>query len=263
MSKGYWKAMYCYKLTIAYDGTAYSGWQVQPNARTIQEELHKVLRVLLHNPDIYVIGSGRTDAGVHALAQVAHFRYDYELNLGLILKSLNGMLPKDIRIKSIEKAVDPNFHAQYDAIGKEYHYHLYLDQVMDPFRRFYCWHVKRKVDLGRLTQAASYFVGTHDFTSFANEGHAGSASRDPVRTIRRLDVVPISGGVCLQFQGDGFLYKMVRNIVGMLVEVASSRMELEEIPLIFEAKDRRKAPRAAPPQGLFLVRVDYPIENYF
>lgn len=251
--------MYTYKMMIAYDGTGYSGWQIQPNALSIQETLQKALHILL-NEEVHVTGSGRTDAGVHALGQVAHFKHLHLLNLRKVLFSLNGLLPVDIRVKKLELA-PPDFHAQYQASGKEYHYYLHLDPVMDPFKRLYCWHVRRQLDMSLLEQGAVCFIGTHDFTSFANEAHSGSAANDPVRTLYRLDVKLIEGGVRLEFEGNGFLYKMVRNITGTLVDVSSGKRSIHEIPSIFESKDRRLASRAAPPQGLFLVRVNYPSLN--
>jgi tRNA pseudouridine38-40 synthase len=249
--------MYSYKLTIAYDGTQYSGWQIQPNAVSIQQILQDALKTILRIEDVSLIASGRTDAGVHAKGQVAHFRHPTLIEEARLQVSLNGIVPRDIRIKKVE-VVSSHFHAQYHAIGKEYHYHLYLERVMDPFQRLYCWHVHTPLDFDRLKKASCLFVGTHDFTSFANEAYAGSASRNPVRTLYRLEVIPTEGGARLEFEGNGFLYKMVRNIVGMLVEVASGKREIESIPAVLEAKDRRLAARAAPPQGLFLMRVDYP-----
>jgi tRNA pseudouridine38-40 synthase len=248
--------MYCYKLVVAYEGTAYSGWQIQSNALTIQGIIKNVLKVLLRREDVTLIGSGRTDAGVHALGQVAHFQHDQMLDLYRFLISLNGLLPKDIRVKSIESAPE-GFHAQYSAVGKEYHYQLYLERIMDPFHRLHSWHVIPKLDLDLMKQAATLFEGTHDFTSFANESCSGSAARDPVRTLYRLDIKPTEGGVRLEFEGNGFLYRMVRNIVGALVAVASGRIGIEEIDPIFKTRDRSKAPKSAPAQGLFLVRVDY------
>lgn len=252
--------MHTYKLTISYDGTRYSGWQVQPNANTVQAEIVKALKIFLKAEKIVLIASGRTDAGVHAAGQIAHFRFEQPLDSNRLQLALNGMLPRDIRIKKVEEA-SADFHSQYHASGKEYHYHLYLDRVIDPFKRLYCWHVHQHVDLTLLKQAAQCFVGKHDFTSFANEADEGSASRDPVRTLYRLDVVPFEGGVRLEFEGDGFLYKMVRNIVGTLVEVAARKRPLTDIAKIFEAKDRRQAGLAAPPQGLFLMRVDYELQD--
>ncbi|WP_068468946.1 tRNA pseudouridine(38-40) synthase TruA [Candidatus Protochlamydia phocaeensis] len=249
--------MHTYKLTIAYDGTHYSGWQIQPNAPSIQQHLQETLCTLLREEKVVVTGSGRTDAGVHAIAQIAHFKSEKRLDLNRLQFALNGMLPHDIRIKQAEMAA-LHFHAQYSAIGKEYHYFLHLDRVMDPFRRLYCWHVHSKIDSDLLKEAAARFVGTHDFTSFANEAHTGTAAHDPVRTLYRLDIKPVEGGLRMEFEGNGFLYKMVRNIVGTLEEVASHKRPLEDIEAIFAAKDRRKAGKAAPPQGLFLARVDYP-----
>lgn len=254
--------MLCYKLIVAYEGTHYSGWQIQSNAPSIQQHLQEALSAFLSGEHIAIIGSGRTDAGVHALNQVAHFKTRHEINPNRLLLALNGLLPRDIRVKQVEIA-PLDFHSQYSAIGKEYHYHLYLERVMDPFRRFYCWHVLRKLDLNLLCEGASLFVGTHDFTSFANEPHAGAVARNPVRTLYRLDVFPTDGGFRLEFEGNGFLYKMVRNIVGTLVDIASHRLTVAEVVSIFEAKDRRRASHAAPPQGLFLIKVDYPLQGNF
>lgn len=252
--------MHCYKLTLSYDGTHYSGWQIQPNAPSIQQHLQEALARFLSGEHLSVIGSGRTDAGVHALNQIAHFKTEHEISPNRLLLALNGLLPHDIRIKKVEIA-PLHFHSQYSAIGKEYHYHLYLDRVMNPFRRLYCWHVLRKLDLTLLHEAAALFVGTHDFTSFANEPHAGSVAKNPVRMIYRLDICPTEGGLRLEFEGNGFLYKMVRNIVGTMVDVASQRLTIADVISIFEAKDRRCAGRAAPPQGLFLVNVTYPEDH--
>lgn len=245
-----------YKLTISYDGTLYSGWQVQKNAPSIQQHIQEAIAKYHGGVHHTVIGSGRTDAGVHALAQVAHFDSDHLHDPQHLQFALNGILPRNIRVRLIE-VVPKQFHAQYSAISKEYHYHLFLDRVLDPFRRLYCWHLMRKIDLSRLQEAAALFVGTHDFTSFSNESHTGSAARNPIRTIYRLDAIPSEGGLRLEFEGNGFLYKMVRNIVGVLVDAASFRCSLDEIVKIFAAKDRRQAAQAAPPQGLFLVRVQY------
>ena len=249
--------MYCYKLTLAYDGTRYCGWQIQPNGPTIQQHLQEALGTLLGGIHPSLIGSGRTDAGVHALNQVAHFKTEHYFTSNGLLLALNGLLPRDIRIKEVESA-PLDFHAQYSAVSKEYHYYLFLERVMDPFRRLYAWHVLRKIDETLLKEGARLFVGTHDFTSFANASHEGSASRDPVRTIYRLDVCAAEGGLRLEFEGDGFLYKMVRNIVGTLIDLASHRINLEDVRALLQAKDRRKAGQAAPPQGLFLVKVGYP-----
>jgi len=245
-----------YKLTIAYDGTAYCGWQIQPNGVSIQQLIQEKTSILTRVPTS-VIGSGRTDAGVHAFGQIAHFHSPELKDLYRFHGSLNALLPPDIRILNVEE-VPHTFHARYSATGKTYHYRLHLDRVPDPFKRFYSLHVREKINLDLLKAAALSFLGTHDFTSFANEGHQGSASKDGVRTLARLDVVNEPGGVRLEFTGDGFLYKMVRNIVGTLLEVASGKRLIEDLPNILMAKDRAAAGQAAPPHGLCLVKVDYP-----
>lgn len=244
-----------YKLTLSYDGTGYGGWQVQPNAISIQSLVQKALSTATRQ-EILLTGSGRTDAGVHALGQVAHFSLPSPADAHKLLASLNGLLPHDIRALSLQE-VDPSFHARYSSIGKTYHYHIHLDRILDPFARLYRLHVLHKIDLDRLKKASLHFIGTHDFTSFANEAYRGSASRDAVRTLRRLDILEQDGGIRLEFEGDGFLYKMVRNIVGTLIEVGYGKLSSDQIPEILNAKDRRCAGKAAEPHGLFLVHVQY------
>lgn len=247
-----------YKLTIAYDGTRYSGWQIQPNAPTVQAHIQDALKVV-NKHDAPLIGSGRTDAGVHALGQVAHFQTGQTWEPKRLLAALNGLLPHDIRIKEVEE-VPLDFHSQYSAKSKIYHYHLFLNKVDDPFTRPYHLRLSQPIDLNLLHAASKYFIGTHDFTSFANEPGVGAVAKNPVRTLKRLDIVPEAGGLRLEFESKGFLYKMVRNITGALLEVVQGKRPLEEIPEIFAARDRRRAGIAAPPHGLFLVQVDY--ENH-
>ncbi|CCB85148.1 tRNA pseudouridine synthase A 1 [Parachlamydia acanthamoebae UV-7] len=246
---------YKFKITLAYDGTHYSGWQIQPNALAIQEIVEKEIGKIVRQP-VRVVASGRTDAGVHARGQVAHFSTDAEIDLRRFLVSINGLLPKDIRVKDICQ-VPPDFHAQYSVSGKAYHYHLTLSRVQSPFSRFYAWHIRQKLDLSQLQAAAQLFVGTHDFTSFANEAHR-EHPQNAVRTIKRVDVIMEDEGCRLEFEGDGFLYKMVRNMVGILIEVATGYRPITDIPAIFAAKDRKKAGKAAPPHGLFLHQVNFP-----
>lgn len=248
-------SQYNYKLKIAYDGTEYGGWQVQPNAISIQELITKAIETFTRHP-ITLIGSGRTDAGVHATGQVAHFKSPLQLDLERFLVSVNALLPLDIRVIEVN-TVPLHFHAQRSAVRKTYHYHLWLDKVQSPFKRLYSFHVHYKMDMSLLERAAQQFVGTHDFTGFANESHKGTAAHDPVRTLEQLQIVPQEGGVRFEFTADGFLYKMVRNITGTMIEIARGKMDLEEIPKIFSAKDRRLAGQAAPPHALFLVNVEY------
>lgn len=246
---------YKYKITIQYDGTRYSGWQVQPNASTIQETLQNTFQIFLREK-VDVTGSGRTDAGVHALGQVAHFTVSNELDLRRFMAAANGLLPPEIRVLDIAPA-NENFHARYSAKGKIYHYHIWTLPVHSPFRRPHTTYFPQEIDLELLKKGAQEFLGTHDFTSFANSPGEGSVAKNPVRTLRRLDVVEEEGGVRLEFEGDGFLYKMVRNIVGMLLDVATKKRPLKDISKAFAAKDRKFTSRAAPPNGLFLVKVLY------
>jgi tRNA pseudouridine38-40 synthase len=232
---------------------------VQPHAVTIQELIQKAVKTILRE-DVHVIAAGRTDAGVHATGQVAHFECEKELDTFRFRYSLNGLLPPDIRILSIELA-HPEFHARKSAISKVYHYNLHLNFAHNPFSRRTSFHIRDRLDLELMTECAKLFVGTHDFTSFANQPDEGAASKDAVRTIKRIDIVPDGFGICFQFEGDGFLYKMVRNIMGTIIDVAAGRMPLEKIPEIFAGKDRRLAGQAAPAHGLFLIRVDYPEEK--
>lgn len=244
-----------YKLHIMYDGTNYSGWQIQQHSVSIQQLIQDAVRILVRE-EVNVVGSGRTDAGVHAAGQIAHFRCTNEQSTDHLFKGLNGMLPKDIRVQGIEE-VDLGFHAQKSAYAKQYHYHLCLGQIASPFERQYVWHVPYAIDQELLKQACSLFIGKHDFRSFANSAHTGAAAKNSVRTITNIDIIPRENGLTLVFQANGFLYKMVRNIVGMVINVASGKKQLSDIPLILAAKDRRLAPMSAPPQGLFLMKVFY------
>lgn len=242
-----------YKLTIAYDGTNYSGWQVQENGQSIQSFIQKALQTALrHSLDLS--GSGRTDAGVHAQGQMAHFDTDVPFDPHRLRLSLNALLPIDIRILLIE-AVPHTFHARYSALSKVYHYHLHLDPISDPFTKLYRAQIYGHFDLEKVKMAIPHFVGTHDFTSFANTKEATQI--DTVRTIFRIDIVEQKGGLRLEFEGDGFLYKMVRNITGTLIDVGAGRIDPADIPRILSARDRRQAGSAAPASGLFLHQVKY------
>ncbi|KAF3362473.1 tRNA pseudouridine synthase A 1 [Chlamydiales bacterium STE3] len=247
--------VYNYKMVIAYDGTDFHGWQIQPNGLSIQQLIEEKLAIILR-AETKVVGSGRTDAGVHALGQTAHFLTAQKIDCRRVLGSLNGLLPSTIRILCLEE-VSLDFHAQYSAKAKIYRYHLFLDKIMNPFRKLYCWHMLHSFSVELLEQGSRYFLGRHDFTSFANEAHLGVAARDPVRTVQRISIVPEEGGLYLEFEADGFLYKMVRNMVGTLVEVGLKKRTPQSVAEIFEQKNRSKAGIAAPPQGLFLVRVLY------
>lgn len=245
-----------YKMVIAYEGTRYSGWQMQSNSQGIQGLVQQSASVAIKEP-VKLIGAGRTDAGVHAMGQTANFICSSPIDLYRFVGNMNGLLPKDIRIKHVEE-VPLSFHSRFSAISKTYHYHLSLGRVGNPFNRLYSWHLFVQPNLSLLKEAAALFVGTHDFTSFANEAHRGSASQCAIRNLQRLDVIDQEGGVRLEFQADGFLYKMVRNIMGTLIKISYGKLPIEIIPKLIAIKDRSKAGPAAPAHGLFLARVDYP-----
>jgi tRNA pseudouridine38-40 synthase len=246
---------FTYKFLISYDGTHFSGWQLQKNAVSIQSLIENALSIILRAPTS-IVGSGRTDAGVHAFAQTAHFKVSAPIDAAKTLASLNGLLPANIRILSIDQA-DSTFHARYSATSKVYHYRLHLGKTANPFKRHRAYHVFHSVDITLLKKTAQHFIGTHDFTSFANEALEGSAAKNPVRTLYRIDIVEEDGGIRLEFEGSGFLYKMVRNIVGTLLDVCAGKIDSDQIPMILQARDRRQAGRAAPPHGLYLMEVKY------
>lgn len=238
-------------MIIAYDGTNYGGWQIQPNAVSVQELLQNALSSVLRSR-IEVTGAGRTDAGVHALGQVAHFSFGETVSPGRLQYSLNGILPKEIRIRDLYP-VPETFHARYDATGKIYRYRLTLQPIQNPFLRLYSWHIPYPINRELLQETTKLFIGTKDFTAFANE----SGKKNGVRTLKRLEVFDSGEETILEFEGDGFLYKMVRNITGTLLDVGRGKMLPEHIEAAFPAKDRKKAGTAAPAKGLCLVKVFY------
>ncbi|NGX61066.1 MAG: tRNA pseudouridine synthase A [Chlamydiae bacterium] len=242
-----------YLIHLAYEGTCYCGWQIQPNGLSIQQLIEEVLETLF-SKKIRLFGAGRTDAGVHATRQSAHFTLERREEPSRILRALNGQLPSDIRLLSC-LPVPETFHAQFSAIQKEYHYHIWQDRFVDPFSRHYRYHFPYPLSLPLLEKGAKFMTGRHDFTSFTNRG---SSVKSTVRTIHRIECIPQEGGFRLEFEGEGFLYKMVRNLVGTLLEVGRGKRALEDIPSLLEAKDRRCTGMAAPAKGLFLHRVDYP-----
>ncbi|MFA6916152.1 MAG: tRNA pseudouridine(38-40) synthase TruA [Parachlamydiales bacterium] len=246
---------YTYKMVLAYDGTPFGGWQIQPQITSIQQLVNEALTTILRQP-AYVVGSGRTDAGVHALAQTAHFHTSKPIPLFKVLGSLNGLLPPQIRIKEIVP-VSNDFHARYSATKKIYRYHLTLNPLANPFTRLYSWHISAPLDLAALHQAIPYFVGTHDFCSFANIRDSSKPETDTTRTIYRLDAITTSDGLALEFEGNGFLYKMVRNITGCLIEVGKKKRSADDIPALLSARNRTATGSAAPAHGLFLVDVLY------
>ncbi len=209
------------------------------------------------NPEekIIVYGSGRTDSGVHALAQVAHFDFPFELPTNAVYKGLNSMLPLDMEILKAEKVAD-DFHARYDVSGKKYLYRLSLGEFADPFKRNYTGHWKYPIDIDKVNRALADLIGEHDFSSFVA---SGSTARSNVRTIYNAQAkyIPEEREVQIEFYGNGFLYNMVRIMVGVVVEIGSSFRPENDIPRLFEVGDRDQARRTMPASGLYLKHVYY------
>ena len=246
------------RLVSAYDGTDFCGWQRQPQAPSIQACLEDAIKKLT-GADAQICGSGRTDAGVHAVHQVANFHTASPIPCTNLLKALNDHLPPTIRVRRVED-VPNGFHARYDVIAKTYRYRILTTPVCSPLLWRFIWHYPYPLDRKRMAQAAQYFEGTHDFTSFAAaDADEDSEGKSRVRTIRRSRLLwsPRSSMLVYEVTGQGFLRYMVRNIVGTLIEVGRGKLAPESIPEILTALDRARAGPTAPAQGLCLMNVEY------
>ncbi len=243
-----------YLLTIAYDGANYHGWQRQAGTATVQEQLERAFAAI-DCPDVHVEGSGRTDAGVHAIGQCAHAVIDREFPPEKLLLALNTNLPDDVAVQRVRRAPD-GFHARFHARGKRYVYRCYVSTVRPALGRHHVWWVRRPVDLAAMRKAAQCLLGTHDFASFStNPGYP--RKRGTVRTLQRVHVVARANGFDFAVQGNGFLYNMVRALVGSLLEVGKGHRPPEWLADVLAKKDRRVAGATAPACGLYLVRVLY------
>lgn len=240
------------KLTVAYDGTNYCGWQVQPNGITIEEVLNKTLSKLT-GEDICVIGASRTDSGVHAMGNVAVFDTETTIPPERIAMSLNQRLPEDIVIvKSEEVAAD--FHPRYCDCSKTYEYHIINTRIPVPTKRLTNYFVSYNLNIDDMRKAAAYLVGEHDFASFCN---VRTNVESTVRTITALDILQNGNEITVRITGNGFLYNMVRIIVGTLIRVGRGFYEPEKVKEILEAKERTAAGVTAPAHGLMLMQIDY------
>lgn len=277
MPERFWgiRSMKRVKLIVAYDGTNYCGWQVQPNGVSVSSMLNQHLSELL-GEDIYVLGASRTDAGVHARGNVAVFDTSARMPAERISYALNTRLPADIRIQD-SCEVAPDFHPRFRKTRKTYEYKICYRRFPDPINRLYSLFYHWDLDVEKMRQAASYLVGTHDFTSFCTNK---PEVKNRVRTIYSLDVlfepdptafpmetprdccaVKTGGMITVRICGNGFLYNMVRIIVGTLLEVGGGRLAPEEIPKILEAKDRSLAGDTAQAHGLTLINIEYEEES--
>jgi tRNA pseudouridine38-40 synthase len=242
-----------YKCIISYDGSGFSGYQVQPNKRTVQSVLEATLSKMHKGDTVKVVGSGRTDAGVHAKGQVIHFDSPLLIPADKWEKALNSMLPEDISVLTVA-SVTESFHARFDAKGKEYRYVLHLSQKRDPFLRKFAYQYPYRLNLQAMEQASKFFLGKHDFTSFCA---AKTEVVDKVRTIELIEFTRKDESLTIRFVGKGFLYNMVRILVGTLLEVGSGERSPEDIPIILANKDRRLSGKTAPGHGLYLWEVFY------
>ena len=240
------------KLTIAYDGTRLVGWQRQAEGDSVQGLLEDALARFEGAP-VTVHGAGRTDAGVHALGQVASVQVTCGHDVATLTRALNAQLPGDVRVLAIDE-VHPDFHARFSARTKTYRYQLRHGTIADPFERAFVWHMPERLNVEAMRAAASVLVGAHDFAAFQS---VGSGARDSVRTITGSQLEDAGARLTYEVTGDGFLRHMVRAIVGTLVEVGQGLRMADTMSSLLQGSTRRDAGPTAPPQGLFLVRVDY------
>jgi tRNA pseudouridine38-40 synthase len=241
------------KLVIEYDGTHYLGWQVQATGPTIQGVIEEKLKRIT-GEGIHLIGSGRTDAGVHAFKQVAHFRTQSRLDVGAIQRALNSLLPPDIVIQKVEEAAE-DFHSRKEAKSKIYEYRILNREVPSAFHYRYAWHIPQRLDLKGMKKAALSLIGEHDFASFRS---VGTPTRSSIRKVIRAEWRRSRDGLLLfEIEANGFLKQMVRALVGTLVEVGRGKIREEDFQSIIAAKDRKVAGPTAPARGLFLKEVKY------
>ena len=243
------------RLTLAYDGTNYVGWQRQANGLSVQQVLEDAFVPLVGAAGLGrgVAGASRTDAGVHALGQVASFECELRIDTASIQRALNIRLPADVRVLEVTDAPE-RFHARFDSTGKSYRYRIATSPILSPFERWFVWHSPFEYNVMAMQEAAARFVGRLDFASFQGRK---SAVRDTVRSITRLDVTTSEDDIVIDIEGDGFLRHMVRGIVGTLADVGLGLRAPDSMGVVLEARDRRVAGPTAPGCGLALVSVKY------
>ena len=242
-----------YRMIIAYDGTAYAGWQVQPKHTTVQHWLEAVM-LKLTGEKVKVHGSGRTDQGVHARGQVAHLDLTREWRCDHLKKGLNALLPADIRVKRVER-VKADFHARRSATKKEYRYFIWNDEVIDPCQRFYVTLVRKPLNVAAMRAAVQVLIGRHDFASFT--ANPNREVESTIREIYYLKIRKTGSLLTVVVASEGFLYKMVRSICGMLIRVGEGALSTDDVRGILKSRERTARVPTAPPEGLFLWKVWY------
>ncbi|MBU2591333.1 MAG: tRNA pseudouridine(38-40) synthase TruA [Nitrospinae bacterium] len=240
------------KIVIEYEGSRYHGWQIQPNAITIQEVMESTLAKMV-GEKVHITSSGRTDAGVHALAQVASFQTSSSLKDEKLMRGFNALLPDDIVITDL-KTVDSEFNARFSAKSKLYKYVILNRSFPSALERRFCWFIPKRLDLAKMREGSLCLVGEHDFGAFCS---STSNAKSYVRKLTRLDIETDDDRIIFWLAANGFLKQMIRNIVGTLVQVGSGRIPPSTMKEILESKDRCQAGQTAHPEGLFLVAVEY------
>lgn len=240
-----------YKIVVQYDGTDYKGWQFQPNQKTIQGELERVLRIISYE-NVKVIGAGRTDSGVHAKGQVASFKMELKIAPLSLLRAMNSLLPKDIRVVNVEE-VEDGFNARYHAKSKTYVYRIYTGLVVSPFIWRWVYHIPFKLDTEKMKEAIKFFVGKNDFRNFTSR----SSSPTTIRTIFRAEIEEKDDEIRFTFEGSGFLRYQVRNMVGLLIEIGKGKFEPEIVKKLLESEESDITFSSAHPCGLCLEKVEY------
>ena len=241
------------RLTIEYDGKDFNGWQKQPNKLNIQGEIERAIMDITKEEKIDLIASGRTDAGVHALGQIANFRTNSTISIEKFAMAINSKVKKSIIIKKAEE-VDEKFHSRYSCKQKTYRYVINNSETGSAIYRYLEYHYPIKLDVNKMKKAIKYFEGEHDFKAFRA---SGTGSKTSVRKIYKADVVENEDRIYIELTGSGFLYNMVRIIAGTLIDVGNGKINVEDIPNIINEGDRKKAGKTLPPHGLFLVKVEY------
>lgn len=243
-----------YRINVQYDGTRYKGWQIQNSTtETIQGKLETLLSRLLQEP-VQVIGSGRTDAGVHAIGQVANFHTNSAIDSRHFLREINHYLPEDIAVTALEE-VNERFHARFQALNKTYRYRIHTGEVSNVFERKYVYHYQgQQLDAEKMKLAAKELLGEHDFRSFCGNRHM---KKSTIRTVTDIQITQKENEILIDYTGDGFLQNMIRIMTGTLIEIGNGTKEVQDMKFILDRKDREAAGYTVPPQGLCLMQVNY------
>lgn len=241
-----------YLIKFSYDGSNYSGFQIQPNKTTIQEELEKALKKINNNINTSITATGRTDKGVHALEQYGHTDLNIDITEKNLKRALNSNLPYDIYVKET-KIVDDNFHARYDVKLKEYKYYINTGEY-NPLEKKYVFQYNYNLNIEAMKKAIKYFEGTHDFRAFVTEN---KDKENCIRTIVKTEIKEKNEKIIITFEGTGFLRYQVRNMVGILIRVGENKISPEDVEKILQSKDRTKSGKTAPAEGLYLTKIKY------